>query len=82
MCSVEMVNPGYEPADTEEEILALLKEGRDSGTPWGYTTPAHLRNELGVPEGTESFHLRQLENAGWIERVARGFYRFVDDPRE
>ena len=77
-----MVNTNYNPSEPEEEILALLKEGRAEDRPWGHTTPAHVREELEIEEGNESFHLRQLTNAGWIERVARGFYRFVEDPRE
>jgi hypothetical protein len=80
--SGRMVNEDYDPADAEEEILELMKRGRDDGEPWGHTSPAHVREELGVEEGNESFHLRQLTNAGWIRRVARGFYEFVDDPRE
>lgn len=77
-----MVNEDYEPGETEEEILELMQQGRDQDEPWGHTTPAHVRKELDVDEGNESFHLRQLRNAGWIRRVARGFYEFVEDPRE
>lgn len=77
-----MVNESYEPSQTEEEILNLMKEGRNDGEPWGHTTPAHVREELDIDQGNESFHLRQLHNAGWIYRVTRGFYRFAEDPRE
>lgn len=78
----EMVNESYEPSQSEEEILELLKDGRDEGRPWGHTTPADVRNRLAIEEGNESFHLRQLTNAGWIRKRARGFYEFVEDPRE
>ena len=77
----EMVNSDYEPAEAEEEILELMQRGREEGEPWGHTTPAHVRSELDIDEGNESFHLRQLTNAGWIRRVGRGFYEFVEDPR-
>lgn len=77
-----MVNEEYDPAEAEEEILELMKRGRGAGDPWGHTTPAHVRNELGIKQGNESHHLRQLQSAGWIEKVARGFYRFRADPRE
>ncbi|QSG04072.1 type IV toxin-antitoxin system AbiEi family antitoxin domain-containing protein [Natranaeroarchaeum sulfidigenes] len=77
-----MVNESYEPSPAEEEIMDLLQEGRNAGEPWGYTTPAHVREHIGIEEGNESFHLRQLTSAGWIEKVSRGFYRFVEDPRE
>jgi hypothetical protein len=78
----QAVNRDYDPADAEEAILDLMREGRDDGAPWGYTTPAHVRETLNIDEGNESFHLRQLQSAGWIRRVARGFYEFVGDPRE
>ena len=77
-----MVNEDYEPAEDDDEILELMQRGREEGEPWGHTTPAHVRQELNVGEGNESFHLRQLRNAGWITRVARGFYEFVEDPRD
>lgn len=77
----KMVNKDYEPSEAEEEILTLMQQGRGEDEPWGHTTPAHVRQELDIDEGNESFHLRQLNNAGWIQRVARGFYEFVADPR-
>ena len=77
-----MVNEDYAPSSSEEDILDLLKEGRNKGNPWGYTTPAHVREKLDIEEGNESFHLRQLTSAGWIQKVNRGFYKFVEDPRE
>lgn len=77
-----MVNPEYTPSEAEEEILELLKEGRDAGQAWGYVTPAYIRQELDIEEGNDSYHLRQLAAAGWIEKEARGLYRFVEDPRE
>lgn len=82
MAVAQMVNEDYEPGETEEQILELLKQGRSQGEPWGYTTPAHVRDELGIEKGNDSFHLRQLANAGWIRKVTRGFYRFVEDPRD
>ena len=74
-----MVNVDHDPADDQEEILEIMKEGREEGEPWGHATPRHLREQ-----GVESvdFHLRQLNTAGWIKKITRGFYRFVDDPRE
>jgi hypothetical protein len=77
-----MVNSDYDPAEAEEAILQLMQQGREEGKPWGYTTPGQVRSELGIDEGNESFHLRQLTSAGWIRRVGRGFYEFVEDPRE
>lgn len=74
-----MVNEDHSPSDDEEQILEIMKDGRDAGEPWGHATPVFLKEQ-----GVESvdFHIRQLRTAGWIKQVSRGFYRFVDDPRE
>jgi len=77
-----MVNESYTPSDPEEKILDLMTEGRQKQEPWGYTTPAHIRTNLDIQEGNESFYLRQLSNAGWIKKEVRGFYKFVEDPRQ
>jgi predicted transcriptional regulator of viral defense system len=59
-----------------------VKDGRDEGGPWGFTTPRHLREETGIEKSTVEYCLRQLTTAGWLEKVTRGFYKFVRDPRE
>lgn len=75
-----MVNEDHSPSDEEEEILEIMKDGRDRpGEPWGYATPGFLK-EQGVD--SVDFHLRQLRTAGWIKQVSRGFYKLVEDPRE
>lgn len=75
----EMVNEDHKPSDEEDEILTIMKDGRGEGEPWGYTTPRYLRDQ---EIGSVDFHLRRLRDAGWIRKVTRGFYRFVEDPRE
>ena len=77
-----MVNEDYEPSDEEEQILDVFKDGRDEGGPWGYATPRHLREVTETKKGNVEYYLRQLTSAGWLKKVTRGFYRFVDDPRE
>lgn len=74
-----MVNEEHEPTDDEEQILTILKDGRDRNEPWGYTTPLHLRTQN---VASVDYHLGQLATAGWIKRDVQGFYRFVEDPRE
>lgn len=72
----------YTPSDEEEEILQVMKQGRTSSCPWGFATPAHLREKTGISKGNIEYHLRQLREAGWIERENRGLYRFREDPRD
>lgn len=77
-----MVNEDYQPSADEDQILEILKEGRDTGEPWGHATPRYLREETGIKKGNIEYHLRQLTTAGWISKVTRGFYRYEEDPRE
>jgi DNA-binding transcriptional ArsR family regulator len=63
------------------QILQLL-------THWGEASPSRLANELQVPLGTLSYHVRLLRDTGWIEQVRteprRGaiehFYRAIARP--
>jgi len=78
----DVVNEGYEPSEKDEQILSALKEGRESGDPWGRANPRWLIDETGLEKGNVEFSLRSLRNAGWVERRARGLYELVEDPRE
>lgn len=75
-----MVNVDHEPSDAEDQILDVMKDGRERGEPWGYTTPNDLHERGDIP--SVDFNLRRLKDAGWITLQSRGFYRFVNDPRE
>ena len=77
-----MVNEDYEPSDNEENILELLKEGRDSGDPWGRANPLYLRERTGLNKQQINYALNQLMAAGWVEKVTDGLYELVTDPRE
>lgn len=77
-----MVNEDYQLSGDEEQILSVMKDGRDTSEPWGYATPRHLREETGIEKSNVEYGLRQLTTAGWISKVTRGFYKFVRDPRE
>lgn len=78
----DMVNENYEPDDTEEQVLDVLKDGRDRGDPWGYTTPTVAADAIDSRRQYTSRALKNLVTAGWIEQVGTGVYRYVDDPRE
>jgi DNA-binding MarR family transcriptional regulator len=77
-----MVNENFEPDERQEQVLEILKRGRAKNDPWGYANPKRLENELDIRRQYINRSLRGLVDAGWIEKVNRGLYRFVEDPRE
>lgn len=78
-----MVNEHYEPNEREEQILELLKEGRESEDPWGRANPMFFRESTSLDKGQVEYALRNLTTAGWIKQLNRGgLYEFVEDPRE
>lgn len=78
----EMVNEEFEPSERQEAILNVLKEGRHKGQPWGYANPKRLEERIDARKQYINRELQGLVNAGWIEKVNRGLYRFVEDPRD
>jgi hypothetical protein len=79
---INMVNENFEPNDRQEAILDVLKEGRLEGDPWGYGNPKRFEERLDIRRQYINRELRDLVAAGWIEKVNRGLYRFVADPRD
>lgn len=78
----KMVNENYEPTENDERVLDAFKQGRDSGNPWGRANRVWISEQTELDKGNAEFSLRSLNDAGWIQRVARGLYEFVEDPRE
>ncbi|MCQ4334431.1 MarR family transcriptional regulator [Natronomonas sp. F2-12] len=78
----KMVNENFEPNERQEAILDVLKENREEEQPWGYANPKRLEEELGIRRQYINRALNGLVDAGWVEKVNRGLYRFVADPRE
>jgi len=81
----DMVNESFTPSSREERVLDHLKDGRDSGSPWGYTSASVAGEALDMPRQYTSDALGNLHAAGWVEKVepvGTGIYRFVADPRE
>lgn len=76
-----MVNREFEPDERQEAILDILKEGQVEGNPWGYANPKRLEQRLDTRRQYINRALRGLIDAGWVEKVNRGLYRFVTDPR-
>jgi len=85
IAQTDMVNEAFEPDERQEAVLEHLKNGRDRGEPWGYTSASIAAEVLNVPRQYTSNALGSLNDAGWIEKVeptGTGVYRFVEDPRE
>lgn len=78
----KMVNENFEPNKRQEAILDVLKENRKEGRPWGYANPKRLEMKLDIRRQYINRALSGLVDAGWVEKVNRGLYRFVSDPRE
>jgi DNA-binding IclR family transcriptional regulator len=77
-----MVNEKFEPDERQKAILDVLKEGRNEGDPWGYANPKRLEERIDTRRQYINRALKGLVDAGWVEKVNRGLYRFVADPRE
>jgi hypothetical protein len=69
-----MVNESYDPDDREEDVLNVLKEE-------GRVNPYLVRQRTEYGKGEINTSLKSLSDAGWIRRVCRGLYEFVEDPR-
>lgn len=77
-----MVNEEFEPDARQEAILEILKDGRADDRPWGYANPKRLEEQLETRRQYVNRALQGLVDAGWVEKVTRGLYRFNRDPRE
>lgn len=72
----ERMNVDHEPSDDEEAVLDVLKE-----EPGGRANAMLLREKSDLPKQRVNTALNQLVAAGWVERVTRGLYDLVEDPR-
>ena len=77
-----MVNEDFRPTDAAEEVLDVFKQDRESDRPWGRANPRYVIDETELDKQNVEYQLRRLQDAGWIKKVTRGLYEFVEDPRE
>ena len=77
-----MVNEDFSPTDAAEAVFDVFKQGRESDGPWGRANPRYVIDETELDKQNVEYQLRRLQDAGWIRKVARGLYEFVEDPRE
>jgi predicted transcriptional regulator len=70
-----MVNEAYDPAESDEAVIDVLAvEGR--------ANPYLIREQTDLDRATVNAALSRLCAAGWVRKVTRGLYEFVEDPRE
>lgn len=79
--SIELMNDEYAPTEAEETILDVFKKEREE-TGESRLNPYYIRHETDLGKGSVNTALSNLRAAGWIHRVTRGLYEFVDDPRQ
>ena len=72
-----MVNENYEPNAHEDRVLEFMKN-----EPAGRVTNRYVREGTSMPKERVDPALNNLEKAGWVRRLTRGFYELVDDPRD
>ena len=72
--SVGMVNEQYEPDAVEDRVIELLREEGRVNAPL-----VVKRTELSRADVNHA--LRNLATAGWCQKLARGLYEYVEDPR-
>jgi len=77
-----MVNEDFDPTEAGEAVLDVFKRNRAADGPWGRATPRYVIDETDLEKQNVEYQLRRLRDAGWIRKVARGLYEFVEDPRE
>lgn len=70
-----MVNENFEPSDADEAVLSVFKD-------YGFANPYLIREETEMEKGDVNTCLVRLTSAGWVEKVTRGLYEFVEDPRD
>lgn len=70
-----MVNEAFEPTKRQERVLAVFKDEHRAN-------PLRVRDVTGLEKQRVNEALGSFVDAGWVRRVNRGLYEFVEDPRE
>lgn len=76
MSTTAVVNETFEPNEAQEDVLTVFKEEQRAN-------PLRVRKRY--PDYSKqqvNDALGSLVDAGWVRRVNRGLYEFVEDPRE
>lgn len=75
MSIASVVNETFDPTENQEQVLGVFKEEHRAN-------PLRVREATGLSKQRVNDALGSLVDAGWVRRVNRGLYEFVDDPRE
>jgi len=65
-----VVNTNFDPSKQERRVLNVLCDEYQ-------TNPRRIRDVTGLERQRVNDALTALENAGWVEKRARGLYRLV-----
>ncbi|MGQ5515399.1 MarR family transcriptional regulator [Halococcus saccharolyticus] len=70
-----MVNENFDPTGQQEEVLAVFKDEHRAN-------PLRIRQATDMEKQRVNDALGSLVDAGWVKKVNRGLYEFVEDPRD
>ncbi|WP_175424229.1 MarR family transcriptional regulator [Haladaptatus sp. W1] len=73
--TVTVVNEEFRPSENQEVVLQVFKDEQRAN-------PLRIRDVTDLEKQRVNDALGSLVDAGWIRRVNRGLYEFVEDPRE
>lgn len=67
-----MPNKNFDPSKQQRRVLNVLQDEYQ-------VNPRRIRDVTGLERQRVNDALNALENAGWVEKPARGLYRLVYD---
>ena len=67
-----VANKSFDPSGQQRKVLNVLRDEYQ-------VNPRRIRDVTGIERQRVNDALNALENAGWIEKRARGLYRIVYD---
>lgn len=70
-----VVNENFDPTGQQERVLDVFRREHRAN-------PLRVRDVTGMEKQRVNDALGSLVDAGWVKRVNRGLYEFVEDPRE
>jgi len=68
----DVVNENFDPSGNQRKVLNVLRDEYQ-------VNPRRIRDVTGLERQRVNDALNALENAGWVEKPARGLYRVVYD---
>ena len=76
------LNDDHKPGPAEERVLSAFKAEREE-TGESRMSPSMVRDRIeDERKQNVNYALDQLTAAGWVRKLSKGIYEFVEDPRE